>query len=189
MPRTSRCTYTTPDDTPCRAFAAGRSRLCHWHSRQAALDRRRARALTRSCTVRIGPLHTRRAILNAVNRVLQPLAAGTLPVHRASSYLRRIHLAVLDLNRLHHSEHHETIGIPHLADPLEPRTLHLEPSIADLLSLIQPPTIEETPAIRRLLQPAVHNRSHRPGSQRPPAYKNQPAATDNAPRRTDNAST
>lgn len=189
MPRTNHCTYTTPDHTPCRAFAVGCSRLCHWHRRQAARDRRRIRALHRGCTVRIGPLDSRRAILNAVNRVLQPLAAGTLPVDRASSYLRRIHLAVFRLHRLHDTENHEMTRISHLANPLEPRTVNLEPAPTDLPSPPHHPTIEETPAIRRPSQPAVHNRSHRSSSQGPPVYQNRPLAMDNAQRRTDNAST
>jgi len=138
MTRPHRCTYTKPDQTPCRAFAAGRSRLCYWHGRQAARDRRRTRALNRGCTVRIGSLNTHRAILNAVNRVLQPLAAGTLPVDRASRYLRRIHLA---------------------AFALEPPTAPLEPQ-THLPSPIHPPTINQVPAIRRSSQPAVNKPTH-----------------------------
>jgi hypothetical protein len=189
MPGSHRCTHTRPDHTPCRAFASGRSRLCHWHGRQAARDRRRTRALNRGCTVRIGPLDTRRAILNAVNRVLQPLAAGTLPLHRASSYLRRIHLAVFALNRLPGSENHETTDISHLAQ----RTLALEPLFSDLLSLIQPPTIEGIPAASASLstcspQPVASFEQSRPTRIPKPATPHGPRRTDNATRRTDKAS-
>jgi hypothetical protein len=153
MPKAHRCTYPKSDGTLCRSFAAGRSRLCHWHSRQAARDRRRARALHRGCTVRIGPLDTSHAIQNALNRVLQPLAAGTLPLDRASRYLHRIQFAVSALHGFHRNENRVPEGVLHLANLPEPRTVNLgpgleadlEPGLAHLLSLIQPPTIEQTP--------------------------------------------
>jgi hypothetical protein len=153
IPRT--CKFTKSDGTPCRALASGRARYCSAHQRQAARDHRRNLALHPGRTIRLSRLDTRSSIQRSVSRLLHLLFSGTLPLDRAGRAACRIQVAVTALNRA---------GVPHLQD---------------LLSLPHPPTIEETPAIRRPSQPAVHNRSHRLSSQGPPVYQNQPAATNN----------
>ena len=75
----SLCTYIKPDKKPCRAVALAGYSLCFSHQR---LTRRRQRRLQlqipRYPAVRTGPLRDRPAILRAISRVTQALAANTI---------------------------------------------------------------------------------------------------------------
>ncbi|HEY5056373.1 MAG TPA: hypothetical protein VII58_09445 [Acidobacteriaceae bacterium] len=93
------CTALKSDGQPCRAVATRGARLCRQHARQAARDHRRHRARNQGRTVRLGPLTTRAAIHRALQRILSPLAAGTLPLDRAGHYFHRIQLALQAVKR------------------------------------------------------------------------------------------
>ena len=210
------CNHTKSDGSTCLAPALGRSRLCRHHHRQAGRTHRRTLALHPGRTVHLGQLDSRSTIQRALNRVIQLLAAGTLPEERAGHALYRINVALAAINRSKdttadavipseaakrcnrgtlaptHPQSVETniehllnaftaafnpltmqlefaptsTVISHLANPLEPRTLNLEPGTPDLPSPPTAPTIVETPAIRRSSPPAVNHHPY-PNAERP----------------------
>jgi hypothetical protein len=95
------CTGSTARGTLCRAVALTGSSFCFFHHRRGRRTRRQHRV---GCVpaVRLGPLGDRAAILRALTRIAQALAAGTLPLERAPALLQRIHAAgrILDLREL-----------------------------------------------------------------------------------------
>jgi len=172
------CTFTKADSTPCRDLAAGRSPLCRNHQRQAARDHRRTLALNSGRTVRLGPLDTMPAIRRALNRIIQLTAAGTLPVERAGHALYRINQAIAAIRRRDAIEKRQAT----IADvPLPPPAIFL--GGLDLLSLIQPPTIEGTTPSGALNLQSQPNTSIKPST----TTRIPRTAARNEQRRTDNA--
>ena len=84
------CSAIKADGIPCRSLVSPGKHRCHYHWDFDLRERRRQRALMRH-TIRLGPLADRRAILRALNRVIQAIAAGSLPTECADRLLQRIH--------------------------------------------------------------------------------------------------
>ena len=92
------CSAIKPDGTPCRKFTLARHRCCRYHKNLDQRARRRLRAL-RPPAIRLGPLADRRSIQRALYRVIQAIAAGSLPPKQSAALLERIRAASDSLPR------------------------------------------------------------------------------------------
>ena len=83
------CSNIKSDGTPCRAVAlAGYSR-CFAHQRQ--LRRQQAR---RYPAIRLGPLADQHSTLRAIGRILNAIAANSIPLERSSALLQIVLRAI-----------------------------------------------------------------------------------------------